>query len=323
MKLVEIPEKVTYISEFKGGNETKEVIEEANHEHFFGRLAFQFREDFQNNGFWVALLFSAFLTFAGAVIGGKLPENENISMGEELDCSRSPSTEADLLALRQLILFDNHTKNSVWGSALMLAASLSFPLLPLMLTNKDSSGGRDALAAQLMGQSASFGASEIVRGLAFTPDRTFWARCNLTKEECQNFGIGSIWLRDFQNSDVFADGPSLCGCPSESEFIELFDSLHSLPDLVSAMAGSALVAFAFGSIRALSSNPSCPGTTRSSIVCLLLLALFGFCLLGQLYTESWARSEVNNLVSSFLCGAGLQLFASFAYKTNSMSVART
>lgn len=264
-------------------------------------------------GFLVATAFAALLLVAGVAVHRSTPENEAVSLERDLKCTDCPATPEELAALRVSLWGDNGTlSREDWSTALVSAASVLLPLVPTLLGDRlRGGGGLDALAAQLLGQSSSFGASEIARRFAVSPDSTFWARCNLTEAECRAHGPATVWLRPPENANS-----SLCGCPAESDFASLFASLHSLPDLASALAGSALVAFAFGARATLSPGDRRNGggsLGRAAVAGLLLLALTSFCLLGLLYAAAWARSEPLDLVFSLLCGAGLQLFASFAY----------
>lgn len=96
-----------------------------------------------------------------------------------------------------------------------------------------------ALYQHCTGQIMSFSSSEIIRHFIVSPNPNFAQKCNLTEKDCAS---------DFTNTSLLCQNSNF---PPQ----QIFDSLHSIPNVSAALMGSASV-FLLHHLKSKSSLPS-------------------------------------------------------------------
>jgi len=129
--------------------------------------------------------------------------------------------------------FTNQLPQGLEESVIVL--SVIVPMLPLFL-NHFSDVNLEMFKTHVLGQSSSFGLSELMRHYTVMPEPMFLSRCNISNQECL--------LKTLQsNFTVLSPNQtnSLCNRNFTSKINqELFDSLHHFPDPLCAILGSSL-----------------------------------------------------------------------------------
>ena len=188
-----------------------------------------------------------------------------------------------------------------------LVMAILFPILFILFKEGNLSLSSEqimSLYQHVVGQISSFSSTEIIRHFMVAPDAHFPSDCNLTQAECQD-----LWpLGENLNTST------LC-LHSDLTPKQLFDSLHSVPNLSFVLMGSALV-FLLSNLQSLSSkkNPIIKWypvlekyTFCSKHWCkFLILTTF----LATLYFSIWQSLHQHSLTEmafSFFYGAGVQL----------------
>ena len=123
---------------------------------------------------------------------------------------------------------DNFTDGGILSSALSSSLVIILPIIPLLVPPFDNTKWQ-LIASHIVGQTGSFGSSEVARHFIVSPERQFYAKCNLTLDNC----IHII------NNNTLGD---VCK-QSQLPFAHLFNSLHGSPDVSSVMVGAGLLAF--------------------------------------------------------------------------------
>lgn len=240
-----------------------------------------------------------------------LPLNESLNLGKDLFCDSSPLSESALRAVQESLNFSP----SSLGNILTSVVAVLFPVSPALLLGRSESG--HLLLSQLLGQSASFGISEVCRRMIFSPDETFWARCNISREECHLMAEKEIRLFSPDPSLPFSEEENvLCRTPINSSISEIYESLHSLPDMPSALTGASLVAFSVNLARLRQSYQWTMRPPPDCLPMLLLLTAAVFVLLYLSYALGWARLSFPNLLLSIICGIFIQVLVSLLFRGN-------
>ena len=127
--------------------------------------------------------------------------------------------------------------------------AVATPLVPFILQpaflDNWSQAKSHALGSHVLGQSTSFGFSELLRFLDLSPNDLFVQRCNLTAQEClakkdkvlKLFGSLSKSAAPLNSSSG-----ALCSHPGVLPR-QVYDSLHTFPNCLGSMLGSGLVSF--------------------------------------------------------------------------------
>ena len=124
--------------------------------------------------------------------------------------------------------------------------AVAVPLAPLLLQAAPDKGQSwnpiktHGLASHLLGQSTSFGFSELLRHLDHSPNDLFADRCNLTDADCREKQDKT--LRLFSLLETADATRAVCSHPSVSHR-QVFDSLHTFPNCLGSMLGAGLVSF--------------------------------------------------------------------------------
>lgn len=207
-------------------------------------------------------VFAVSLILLGALVKKFDPEEENVVIGKDFQCSEIPNLNWTSNNFSQV-------GKNVIPYAGLAAISFVLPLVPLVLPVL-SSGllqqpeatveiDREAVRQDLkkiafrfvlqlfVGQSVCYGSTEVARHLILRPDLTFFEKCKLPRNTCElletiGLIVHSVGLKKKESpSNVTA----LCQ-NSSMEHSEILDSLHSLPNTSSAMVGSSIVMFLVG-----------------------------------------------------------------------------
>jgi hypothetical protein len=254
-----------------------------------------------------------------------------VEVGKDIDCYQHHGPLNGVSYYAQWAGLANGTMD--WTQSVITAASVLLPATPLLLNSKTmlNEGKLDALVAHALGQSASFGSMEMVRHFVIYPNHQFFSKCNLTLAECNHLNPGQYTLlpaglagdrdanddNDNNNNRSANSGAGRVLCPHASSVAaELFNSLHSLPDLGSALVGSAAVIFAcnlwFWNLANKSNKTASSSHDVTKIIIVLVFLMY--IILSMLYRLKHAENSMGELLFSFLCGAGIQLFIAFLYQ---------
>jgi len=122
----------------------------------------------------------------------------------------------------------------------VLVLSIIIPVLPLFF-NQMNDANIEMLKSHVVGQSSSFGLSEIMRHYTALPEPLFLKKCNISNQECiyKTLQSNLTFLSPNKNT-------SFCNRNISAENNkELFDSIHHFPNPVSAILGSSLATVIF------------------------------------------------------------------------------
>jgi hypothetical protein len=262
----------------------------------------------------------SFLVLAGTLINQNPSPRETVSLGKDLDC-------LDGRPFLNLPLDDLMRKNESRSvhQALIVAASVILPATPLLLNSMSFNEGKwNALVAHVLGQSASFGSTEIARHFLVAPNRQFFPSCNLSLPECQQLPLGNYRLAQYDGGDN-ANATNTTQAPPRTSALcqkpaavikDLFDNLHSMPDVYSALIGSSAVIFAsnlwfWKHSNTLSQNvASSHAFTKIALIGVFLV----YVTMSMFYRFKYVENAFGELVLSFLYGAGIQFFISVLYQ---------
>jgi hypothetical protein len=146
------------------------------------------------------------LLTTGLLINRNPSAGETVTLGKDLDClDGRPFHSRAFMDLMQLTAGASGNKTMPVPQALIVAASVILPLSPLLLNSKTTfnEGKWNALLAHALGQTASFGSTEIARHFVVAPDWRFFPSCNLSLSDCQQLAPGPYRLardlREFEN----------------------------------------------------------------------------------------------------------------------------
>jgi hypothetical protein len=281
----------------------------------------------------------------GFTINGNPSGQEPVSLGSALQCwdskpfaNRSFAEEEDWMI---------KIENMSMHQSLIISASVFLPITPLLLNSQTTfnRGKLNALLAHIFGQSASFGTTEMTRHFLVQPNWHFFRRCNLSLPECQSLAPGRYALakaplnNTVKNSTVdnaaainltanADDGDDeeeekeipralvLCPRPTTSLMKELFDSLHSMPDVCSALVGSSSVIFVMNiwfwelSNKNRKHVSASHDLTKVILVCIFLI----YVSVSLFYRFRYVDTHFMKLAFSFMYGAGIQTVISLLYQ---------
>lgn len=222
-------------------------------------------------------IFTLSMILLGALVNKFPPEEENVVIGRDFFCNQFPARNLSANVTR----FHNFTSdNRLLSSFGLSTVALVLPLMPLVIpvlslgtlpTGETRGGGglesafrnqlenfeephasaknelnRIALrfALQLfVGQASCFGSTELAKHFIVNPDGTFFEKCRLTRNACRALeSYNLLVFRVGGNGTSSSNVPLLCNDAAAPDS-EMHESLHSLPNTPSAIAGSSLVMF--------------------------------------------------------------------------------
>ena len=202
---------------------------------------------------------------------------------------------------------------NIW--ALLLPIFL--PFLYIFIKDGNLNFGKDkmiALYQHTTGQVMSFSSTEIMRHFIVSPSVDFPAKCNLTEGECKTY------------ENVLTNTSQLCHNSSLPDK-QIFDSLHSVPNVTAALMGSSTVFFMCNLQSAkvivapyFTSHPACQKYKFCSrhllkFFCLcIFIATVYFCVWQTIKTN---KNSLQELLFSFAYGVIVQIAV---YKTQKLDV---
>ena len=110
------------------------------------------------------------------------------------------------------------------------------PLFPLLSPPFENQKLHTAIG-HLIGQTGSFGSSEVARHFIISPQATFLDKCNITLGECTTLENTTLLLQSHASTNR-----SLCN-NSHLPFLDIFNSLHGSPHVPSVMFGASMLTF--------------------------------------------------------------------------------
>jgi RsiW-degrading membrane proteinase PrsW (M82 family) len=312
--------------------------------------------DKKNLGHWVTSVATLIFIIIGFSVNASPSPQETVSLGPStrngVDCSSPSALASPSLSYQQWIQMMSDASNGTlpMHQALIITASILLPASPLLLNSKTvfNEGKQNALVAHILGQSASFGSTEMARHFLVAPNWQFFSHCNLSLAECQRMPPGEYLLTaavamtatattytasaaaapkddndDNDNSTTTtADLPRaevLCPRPTVGPFKDLYDSLHSLPDFCSALIGSSTIIFVSNLwFWDLSNKSNKPVAATHNFTKLILVCVFIFYVtLSMFYRFRYVENSFGELIFSFIYGAGIQIFITLLYQSQS------
>jgi hypothetical protein len=205
------------------------------------------------------------------------------------------------------------------GNLWTLLMPIFLPVLYIFIKDWNLSIDKDkilALYQHMTGQVMSFSSTEIIRHFIVSPNLNFPAKCNLTELECN----------DYQNQVLLTNTSQLC---RNSDYPEkqIFDSLHSIPNVAAALMGSSAVFLLCNLTSAkqivapfFEIHPACQKYKFCSrqlfkFLCLgVFIATVYFCLWQTFKVD---KNSLQELVFSFVYGVIVQIAV---YKTQKLDV---
>ena len=202
---------------------------------------------------------------------------------------------------------------NIWS----LLLPILIPILYIFIKDGNFYFDKDKLLAlyqHATGQVMSFSSTEVMRHFIVFPDANFPAKCNLTEAECTTY------------KNVMTNTSQLC---HNSKFPEkqIFDSLHSIPNVTAALMGSSTVFLICNLQSAKNSvtpyfqiHPACQKYKFCSKQLLKILCLCVF--IATVYFCVWQTIKINKnslqeLFFSFVYGVIVQIAV---YKTQKIDV---
>ena len=175
---------------------------------------------------------------------------------------------------------------------------------------------QQTLYHHLMGQVFSFSSSEIIRHMLVHPNSLFFGKCNLTEPACQTLVLMNL-LMPFPPFNTTL----LPLCPTSTlQNKEIYDSLHSVPNVNIALLGSASIFLLYHLNAATSSwttpnpwfqlAPYCAQYKMCNRHLLKNVCLILFIVMLYIYvwhTINMYINSVPNIIVSFMYGIFVQL----------------
>jgi hypothetical protein len=122
---------------------------------------------------------------------------------------------------------------------LTIAISAVLPMVPTLLNSRNdwSDYKIEIIKSHILGQSSSFGISEIARHFTNLPEAQFFKKCNLTYFDCKQKSLQSnlLLVSDDKNA-------SFCNANATNK-LDLMGSLHYFPASAGSLIGAGLVSF--------------------------------------------------------------------------------
>lgn len=122
---------------------------------------------------------------------------------------------------------------------LTIATSALFPLVPILLNSngKWSDFKIEMIKSHILGQSSSFGISEIARHFVEVPEAQFYKKCNLTYLDCK-------YKIHRANLSLVSENENASFCNTNvSNKLDLINSFHHFPASTGTLVGASVVSF--------------------------------------------------------------------------------
>ena len=119
---------------------------------------------------------------------------------------------------------------------LTIVLSIILPIAPVLVNSLGLDDFKiEMLKSHFLGQSSSFGMSEIARHFATLPEAQFYKKCNLTFFDCKQ-KLGA-------NLSLVSDDEDKSFCNTNSTMIDLLHSFHHFPASSGTLVGAAMASF--------------------------------------------------------------------------------
>ena len=244
----------------------------------------------------VFVLLSTVLT--GSLINSVPKLNDALTIDSVLNCT----LPSDLLPS----LLNNFS--SVEGEAWTWLWPMLLPVAFIFVRDWNLQLDREKLSAlyhHATGQVMSFSSTEIIRHFIVSPDDAFALKCNVSQSDCTNY------------KNVMTNVSQLCH-KSQLPDREIFDSLHSIPNVTAALMGSSTI-FLLCNLKSARQavspflfevHPACQNYKFCSRRLLKFFCLVGFvatayyCLWQAIRTN---KNSIQELAFSYAYGLAVQL----------------
>ena len=210
------------------------------------------------------------------------------------------------VGINSLSVCDNGRYNgskdrSVFPNELITVFSILLPLIPVVVFKHEgqkwNSDKTSAIVSHIIGQSSSFGTSEMAKYVVTSdPNGEFWNKCNLSigEKECNS-------LYQTYNKTKLTD---LC----DGNYNDLYGDLHSSPNEHLVMLGAASAAFVYALwMEIFKNNINVPFSIKLGITA-CFISLLTFILVDQYLKHLNTLSEI---FLSFVYGCMIQVFIQF------------
>lgn len=168
------------------------------------------------------------------VLVGYLVNNNNInSFNNGTDVISQDSTWCDTFE----VLREAQVSEMPPGfEELTIVLSIVLPIAPVLVNSLGLDDFKiEMLKSHFLGQSSSFGMSEIARHFATLPEAQFYKKCNLTFFDCKQ-KLGA-------NLSLVSDDEDKSFCNTNSTMIDLLHSFHHFPASSGTLVGAAMASF--------------------------------------------------------------------------------
>jgi hypothetical protein len=192
----------------------------------------------------------------------------------------------------------------------VLVMSILVPMLPLIL-NHPNAENIEMIKAHVVGQSSSYGLTEIMRHFTVYPEPSFLKKCNITNQECQSKTLS------VNNFTVLSSNSTKSFCKrnyTNENKQELFDSTHHFPNPTCVMLGSSLtsiVCLLFFWHRITKENKT-PYQTTSWKQTIIIMTQFSILFVVALYCFYLYRAMDSVQIIGVLLGAIIQFCITFS-----------
>lgn len=234
-------------------------------------------------------VFSLVMILTGSLVN-QYPTNEKIV--NDIDCNKAANN-------------NNNNNNTIVGDGIFppyVSSVLVFllPIIPLLVPPIEERKW-EMITSHIVGQTGSFGSSEVARHFIISPEAHFYEKCNLTLDECVNLN----------NNNSLYDVCNKSNLPQST----LFNSLHGSPNVLLVMVGASLFAF-FISVKHWKSQQvgKVDNCTKYVLkICFMVLCLFiiTFIVINCYLQHNFSPSQV---MASIIYGVFLQAIVSGFFK---------
>ena len=185
--------------------------------------------------------FALTMGLVGSLINQWPAAQQNLLVGQDILCQNIPENASHAFNISS----EDDTALMSAGQALAFFFAITLPLVPVVAQspfplNSWTREQQNFFTTHLIGQTGSFGSSELGRFFLVEPSPLFYSKCGLQKEDCIQRDMTYLNLLEPED-----ETKSLCQKNSTSLY-DLYQNLHAMPDVRSAMMGAASVVFVAG-----------------------------------------------------------------------------
>jgi hypothetical protein len=168
--------------------------------------------------------------------------------GSLVDPERQPTNEEVVAGLDFVCesIQQNVTKpvvNVTSIETIIIILSILIPLLPVCAFESWNVDKTNKILSHALGQSTNFASAETIRHFLVSPNQEFFEKCNLTSDRCNANVARAFQLVPPSETNTTSSNPILCPQASTLLLPELISTLHSNPNVMSCLIGSAILSF--------------------------------------------------------------------------------